>query len=654
MVHYFELLAVRNNARFAMCWLAATNYSAFQNHVKKGHLQTIRVSNMCDEILKMLNSESQEPRERISLPLAAKLSYGIVKIHAKIADELLEEVLAALKVQSFVLKSLNFSEDTDEVQKPVKGAKKRQLQIAASKARSKRPKLGNSGNAGNALQLIEDLDDVPLEDTLNIPESSHTVSNELISLREVPSLPTLNQLQPLDPFDDFLEEADADEDISRVLDYFGSMNVSSVDTPLGSSSSTMISLPGPSRRKFATSTPLSMFKNFCGSMSKQGISSITAMNITMISANCNRMQDIFEGPASQEFHGFPETSNALPDAAPPGEIEVKPEPGDVDEIPPQLPEVPLELEGVQGIPGEDLNPPEVPEVNDRELQENVQEPQENLPNPAINDEFIAPPVVAEVEELTETPPEVKNEPQKFRGGKKRKIQQVDDVKMIPGAKLAKQVESSGKAVNFHRARDMAFRQSQFDKDFISRPLRKRVAEPLMDLFGRNCKIRRVTSDETMDILGEILMGSTLNNNRPSEDVMLPIMEDFNNFGNKRRTRKHQGGNIQQDIPLLLEEAPPPVIQAHQEVPGNFFEIPQEPRNVFQDDFTEEGVLTKLQNLWSRGKNPITMNTLLGDANGKKEAAKAFMSIMELVKQRKIKLHRNDANLEIIHIAPFAA
>uniref|UniRef100_A0A1B0GKE0 Rad21/Rec8-like protein N-terminal domain-containing protein n=2 Tax=Lutzomyia longipalpis TaxID=7200 RepID=A0A1B0GKE0_LUTLO len=654
MVHYFELLAVRNNARFAMCWLAATNYSAFQNHVKKGQLQTIRVSNMCDEILKMLNSESQEPRERISLPLAAKLSYGIVKIHAKIADELLEEVLAALKVQSFVLKSLNFSEDTDEVQKPVKGAKKRQLQIAASKARSKRPKLGNSGNAGNALQLIEDLDDVPLEDTLNIPESSHTVSNELISLREIPSLPTLNQLQPLDPLDDFLEEADADEDISRVLDYFGSMNVSSVDTPLGASSSTMISLPGPSRRKFATSTPLSMFKNLCGSMSKQGISSITAMNITMISANCNRMQDIFEGPASQEFHGFPETSNALPDAAPPGQIEVKPEPGDVDEIPPQLPEVPLGLESVQGIPGEDLNPPEVPEVNDRELQENVQEPQENLPNPAINDEFIAPPDVTEAEELTETPPEVKNEPPKFRGGKKRKILQVDDVKMIPGAKLAKQVESSGKAVNFHRARDMAFRRSQFDKDFISRPLRKRMAEPLMDLFGRNCKIRRVTSDETMDILGEILVGSTLNNNRPSEDVMLPIMEDFNNFGNKRRTRKHQGGNIQQDIPLLPEEAPPPVIQAHQEVPENFFEIPQEPRNAFPDDFTEEGVLAKLQNLWSRGRNPITMNTLLGDANGKKEAAKAFMSIMELVKQRKIKLHRNDANLEIIHIAPFAA
>lgn len=516
----------------------------------------------------------------------------------------LEEVTASMIVQSFVVQNFLNLDEEEAPKRP-----KKRPQVEESK-KTKRKKTTNT-------QMIPEDFDAMLQDITNIAiGDAQTTANALISLRDAP-LPTQEELQP--NLDDFFGEIH-ERSVSVMLHHMENMaedffprdcgeNSSSFDTFNGGSpvQSEDLSLsasndhpgpsfcsfdePGPSRGRFVASTPLSCVqKHLKSSIFNQDISSIACIP-----------------PEDPNVH--------------------------------QLPEIAEEQENVDD------------KCSGSNLSQTL--PEQPAEQPDIIEEVLHSHEELQVDPITQSPSPKNIEEVTRTTRKRKKIFQIDQITFISSTKLRKLKETSNTTLRCLQARDDIYRGNE--GKLFSVPLRKRKAQPLMELFERNCKIQCVPNNFN-DILADIMIDPDPNNNLPLEETMATILEDFNHFGNKRATRKRP--QIQPEIPLPRETIPVLEIQPPElEIPLNFQEISKECKNFFsnsKNDFTPEGVLFKLQTLWTRKMEPITVNVLLNGITGRMEAARTFMSIMELGKLKKLQLHRNDANLEISDIAPQAA
>ncbi|XP_059614601.1 uncharacterized protein LOC132260479 [Phlebotomus argentipes] len=510
---YYEVIRTQDEERFSLSWLAATNPTIFRNRVRKAHLETIRVEKICDEILKVLNTSEEDPNKRLSLHLAANLTYGTVKIHQRMVDNILEDVTQFMTIQTFVQNTLM----RQEKPKKSKPAKKR-----GKKAKSSGSKQCTLPDFSELTDLLEPPVDDSQDDSL--PEALFNTTNDLITLREV-ELSTHHEISDIDD------------------DFFGELNLNSQEA--------------------------SFFKDFLD----RSFQSVIADSTFTV-----------EAPK----HETPSRDSPIT--------------------------------GLTMIPT--LESPESPQTP--QTQQSVFQ-YEEIPLVASQLPLSPPDTVSEDEE--EFVPARKRRKKTLKTDKVMRISDTQHLHMLKNFKKRQKgrVEIPG------------FRA---DRNVLTRPCRKRNAEPLMDQFSRNCKIRCLEEGFEDFLLDILFKDSDPNNNMPGEEVMGPILEDFNRFGRKKSTRKRQR---EFPLPPAIEEftEPPPV-------PRDFQEIPQEHR---ETDWTLQSTLAKLQTHWNMRDVLVSPAVLLNGVVARKDAARAFMSILQLVKLKMVKLHSSDDSLEIRYISP---
>ncbi|XP_055714152.1 uncharacterized protein LOC129808328 [Phlebotomus papatasi] len=527
MAEYRQLIDMRSNGRFALSWLAAKNPRAFENYVKKGHLESVDVSLICEELMKLSNDK------KISMRMASDLAFGIIKVHSKLADNILKDAAIAQNISSSNIFQI-------PKEKPQKTPKKK----------SNAPKKQMSEEEKNDF-LIDEINNFICsitphpEELCDLPVVDQTLANELISLHEI-ELPTQSLIE-LDPDESFgeLNTQQANDILNFIEDVVDRDHVHpNVDVALGEGTSRDFLMP---RSPLATSSPIPF--QVKTSPSNQEVSSIRSLDFAM--------------PNVQDAH----------------------------------------------------RPEEIPEIGQRAPEEGQVEPSGSIPD---------------IEDRTD-PPAAK---------KRKKTLAIDDVIVIPNAKIRHQLENYADTMRCSKSKEDIYDFRTADRNLLWKPSRKRLGDPLNDLYNRNCKSRRV-EEEFEDILTDILTkGNEANNNMQDIDT---ILKDFNDFGNKRATRKRKAdtaGILPPEIPPL-EMPPPPV-------PRDFQEIPPEQTNL--QEFTKEPVLAKLQVLWQKQKEPVTMECLLDQVTCKKSAARTFMSLLELSKLKKVQLHTKDGSHEIASIS----
>ncbi|XP_046144926.1 uncharacterized protein LOC114875682 [Osmia bicornis bicornis] len=83
MFYSRELLSYRRRGKLAKCWLAATlSEKMFRKRCRPHLLETIDVSNICEEISVAVEVRNGNSNGRFSLYLSAQLLYGITRIHS--------------------------------------------------------------------------------------------------------------------------------------------------------------------------------------------------------------------------------------------------------------------------------------------------------------------------------------------------------------------------------------------------------------------------------------------------------------------------------------------------------------------------------------------------------------------------------------------
>ncbi|KAK2585703.1 hypothetical protein KPH14_010316 [Odynerus spinipes] len=81
MFYSHELLSLRQKGRLARCWLAATvNEQIFKQMCKSSTMNGINLCDLCEEIINIIQTNSNETNRRFSLYLSSQLMYGAVKI----------------------------------------------------------------------------------------------------------------------------------------------------------------------------------------------------------------------------------------------------------------------------------------------------------------------------------------------------------------------------------------------------------------------------------------------------------------------------------------------------------------------------------------------------------------------------------------------
>lgn len=93
MFFEIDLLCPQKKGKFATAWIAATRGIKYCSRNK---VLSINITELCNEILKMVMTESLRPKQRLSLTLAAKLISGTVIIYSRQVVILYEDMVKFL------------------------------------------------------------------------------------------------------------------------------------------------------------------------------------------------------------------------------------------------------------------------------------------------------------------------------------------------------------------------------------------------------------------------------------------------------------------------------------------------------------------------------------------------------------------------------
>ncbi|GAB0091427.1 uncharacterized protein DMENIID0001_062700 [Sergentomyia squamirostris] len=174
MPYHVEWLKIGNSRNFGLCWLAATNPTAFRKEVSKGQLERVKIGKIGDELLKMIKTKSA--KKRISLFVTANLAFGSVKIYEKLVNNLFEDVFSYFVVQSEKLQRISQQDEENIKQR----AKKRLApQETVQQKIAKRRKIQETDENNNQAVLTSATEDITLrEDEFTPPAEFPAAAGE--------------------------------------------------------------------------------------------------------------------------------------------------------------------------------------------------------------------------------------------------------------------------------------------------------------------------------------------------------------------------------------------------------------------------------------------------------------------------------------------